>query len=108
VRPKEYKNEPDDRDTDRAVSVVRGYLSPVDAYEAVVGRAPNRAVARNLEARHANVAALRAIGTAVVHTPGRFPDSLHSSVVHPDADPLAVQVVPWPADVSNRFDTCFV
>lgn len=103
-----YTLKPRDSDEDLAVSVVRGAHSPAEAFEESTGKPPQSFQLKKLRARQAPVASIREAGLAVVHTPGWFEDSLHSSVVYPDTDPLRVQDAEWPEQVSNDFDDSFV
>lgn len=102
-----YNVAPRDRDKDGALSVVRGALDAEDAFEAVLGKPPSPRQARQIAARCAEARQVRSVDLAVVHTPGRFPDSLHCSIVYPPHDPLRVQEADWPPAVSNGFDECF-
>ncbi|GAA0968367.1 hypothetical protein GCM10009555_013630 [Acrocarpospora macrocephala] len=43
----------------------------------------------------------------VVHTTGRIRKNPHVTVVWPSTDPLNQQIIPWPSEVSVRFDACF-
>lgn len=102
-----YTISPRPRDVDNAVSVVRGALSPAEAFEESVGKMPAPAQAERLRARHGCAGTIRRQTLAVVHTPGRLRLSKHVSVIYPADDPLRVQDAAWPADVSNGFDSCF-
>jgi hypothetical protein len=57
--------------------------------------------------RQTTAGALRRVGFAVVHTPGKIKTKPHVSVIWPNSDPLVRQQVPWPPGVSDRFDACF-
>ena len=57
--------------------------------------------------RHTTAGRIRGAGFAVVHTPGAIKDGPHVSIVWPDTNPLERQDIPWPDEVSARFDACF-
>lgn len=92
------------------LSVLRGQLTAEEAARYVLG-ARGQALTRHQLAdaavRHATARALRESGFAVVHTPGKIKGGPHTSVVWPSADPLTLQQVPWPAETSEKFDSCF-
>lgn len=71
------------------------------------GESPTRRRLARVALRHTTAGALRAAGFAVVHTTGRVRGNPHVSVVWPATRPLQEQLVPWPSEVSARFDACF-
>ncbi len=58
--------------------------------------------------RYATAGDLRAIGLAVVHTPGiKGEQGGHVSVVWPNRNPLDEQDPAWPTEVQDAFAACF-
>lgn len=58
--------------------------------------------------RQTTAGLIRKAGLAVVHTPGpKTPNGIHVSIIWPTDDPVHVQRVPWPIEVSEGFAACF-
>lgn len=91
------------------LSVLVGTWTPEEALRFVLppGQVPTRGQLNAAVVRLTTAGELRKAGFAVVHTPGRVKPKRHASVVWPQADPLVGPVVPWPAAVSEKFDSCF-
>lgn len=89
------------------ISVLRSVNSLEEATRHVLRREPTDSDLRKSRIRRTTAAVLRAAGFAVVHTPGRVLHSPHCTIVWPDADPIETPQVPWPAEVSERFEECF-
>lgn len=83
----------------------------VDVEEAaryvLLGQPPTRGQLSRAVVRLTTAGRLRKAGFAVIHTPGRVKPGKHATVVWPDDDPLTRPEVPWPADVSEAFNSCF-
>lgn len=71
------------------------------------GRTPTESRLSRAGLRRTTAGRIRAAGFAVVHTPGLAKEGPHVSIVWPDEDPLERQDVPWPDEISARFDACF-
>lgn len=71
------------------------------------GEDPDQRKLRRVALRQTTAGQLRAAGFGVVHTPGRFRNGPHVSVVYPDSRPLEEHTIPWPPEVSERFVACF-
>src|SRR5712664_2930870 len=90
------------------LSVLRGAISAREVTQYVLqGKEPTDRQLAKARIRQTTAVELRLAGFAVVHTPGRVLDSAHCTVAWPDRDPLEAPEVPWPPDVSERFDSCF-
>jgi hypothetical protein len=107
-KPGKFRNQPRP-DRELGLSVLMGAWTPEDALRFVLppGQAPTRAQLQAAVVRLTKAGKLREAGFAVVHTPGRVKPGKHASVVWPDDDPLAGPEVPWPAEMSEKFDSCF-
>jgi hypothetical protein len=90
------------------VSLLLGEWSVEDATRYVLmGNPPTRGQLSRAAMRLTSAGKLRRAGFAVVHTPGRIKGGPHVSVIWPANDPLNDARVPWPPEVSERFDSCF-
>lgn len=89
------------------VSLLRGPLSLEEAARHVLRREPTESDLAKSRVRRTTVASLRTAGFAVVHTPGKISDSPHCTIAWPSADPIEKPQVPWPREVSERFEGCF-
>lgn len=89
------------------ISLLRGLLPVQDAARHVLRREPTESDLNKSRIRGTTAGALRQAGFGVVHTPGRIPGGLHCTVAWPSSDPIANPRVPWPPEVSERFDRCF-
>ena len=96
------------RSTEDELSMLRGDISVVDAcaYRSPYAKVSAAKLAR-AGVRQTTAGKVRSTGLAVVHTPGRFRNGIHVSIVWPADDPIETQVTPWPADVSQAFAACF-
>jgi hypothetical protein len=95
-------------DRELGLSVLRGQVSLEEAAQYVLqGEQPTERQLLKSRIRRTTAKALRQAGFAVVHTPGRILASAHCTVAWPDRNPLEAPLVPWPAEVSERFDSCF-
>lgn len=94
-------------DRELGLSVLRGPLSLEDVVRHVLRREPTEGDLAKSRVRRATAARLRRAGFAVVHTPGRTPDSPHCTVAWPATEPIENPQVPWPSEVSERFAGCF-
>jgi hypothetical protein len=94
-------------DRELGLSVLRGPISVEAAVRYVLPGQPTESQLKKGRIRRTKAATLREAGFAVVHTPGRVRNDEHCTVVWPDSDPLAGPQVPWPPEVSARFDSCF-
>lgn len=90
------------------LSVLRGQISLEDATRYVIQAKPAERDLMKARIRRTRAGVLREAGFAVVHTPGRrVRASAHCTVAWPDSDPLETPQVPWPSEISGRFDSCF-
>jgi hypothetical protein len=90
------------------LSMLRGRISLEKVTQYVLqGELPTERQLKKSRIRRTTAAELRRKGFAIVHTPRRIPSSVHCTIVWPDDKPLEAPQVPWPPDVSERFDSCF-
>ena len=102
-----FRNQPRG-ERELGLSVLRGPISLTEATRYVLqGEPPTERQLRKSRIRSSTAILLRQAGFAVVHTPGRVRNSAHCTVAWPDTDPLEAPQVPWPSEVSERFDSCF-
>lgn len=103
---KPYRNQPR-IERELGLSVLRGIVSVEDAVRYVLSRSPTRGQLRKGRVRHTTAMTLRRAGFGVVHTPGPVRRDEHCTITWPDTDPINAPDVPWPTQVSDRFDSCF-
>jgi hypothetical protein len=93
---------------ERGLSVLVGEVSIQDAATYVLmGEAPTARQLSRAVVRLTSAGDLRAVGFAVVHTPGRIKEGIHASVVWPDDDPVARPDGHWDTELSALFNSCF-
>jgi hypothetical protein len=103
---KPFRNQPR-VDRELGLSVLRGPISVEAAVQYVLPEEPTPSQLKKGRIRLTTAGSLREAGFAVVHTPGQVRKDEHCSVVWPASDPLSAPQVPWPPEVSARFDSCF-
>ncbi len=103
---KPFRNQPR-IDRELGLSVLRGPISVEAAVRYVLPEPPTQSQLRRGQTRLTTAGRLREAGFAVVHTPGPVRNDEHCTVVWPDSDPVSAPQVPWPPEVSARFDSCF-
>jgi hypothetical protein len=103
---KPFRNQPR-MDREVGLSVLRGPISVMAAVRYVLPQEPTDGQLKNGRIRLTTAGSLREAGFAVVHTPGPVRRDEHCTVVWPDSEPLSSPQVPWPPEVSARFDSCF-
>lgn len=104
---REFRNKPRaERESSVSLLMADGWtLAEVSKY--VRRHAANPAVLERAGLRRTTAGALRKVGFAVVHTPGRVAPFVHVSVVWPAEDALETQNPAWTNAVSADFDSCF-
>jgi hypothetical protein len=102
-----FRNQPR-IDRELGLSVLRGEISLEDATRYVIQAEPTERDLMKARIRRTTAEVLREAGFAVVHTPGRrVRASSHCTIAWPDSDPIQMPHVPWPSEISARFDSCF-
>lgn len=103
---KPFRNQPR-IERELGLSVLRGTVSVEDAERYVLPRPPTSEQLKKGRVRRTTAGILRRAGFGVVHTPGPVRSGVHCTITWPDTDPVNAPEVPWPAQVSKRFDSCF-
>lgn len=101
-----FRNQPR-IDRELGLSVLRGPISTEAAVRYVLPETPTQSQLRRGQIRLTTAGRLWEAGFAVVHTPGPVRKDEHCTVLWPASDPISAPQVPWPLEVSARFDSCF-